>query len=310
MEVQTAERAGTNRWDDSPQVNATIPEVPGVEHRFVDAGGLRMHVAEAGQGEPIVMLHGWPQHWFLWRHVIPLLAPHGRVICPDLRGAGWTDVPAGGYDRKTMARDVLALLDELGLERVRLVGHDWGGWIGFLLCLGRPERFSRFVALSVVPPWPSGDRRSLLEVWRVAYQIPIALPGLGRRVVEHGGARMALRTGLKAFTEHEVHAFTERMKGDRARASELLYRTFLARELVPAAIGRYANGRLAVPTLLVVGERDVVIPIRALRAHAARTEALELELVPGMGHFIADEKPDLVADRVLRFFAAGPLSGP
>jgi pimeloyl-ACP methyl ester carboxylesterase len=117
-----------------------------------------MHVAEAGEGDPIVMLHGWPQHWYLWRDVIPLVAPHARVICPDLRGFGWSDVPSSDYDRETMARDVLALLDALELERVRLVGHDWGGWIGFLLCLNEPRRISRFVALSILPPWPSATR--------------------------------------------------------------------------------------------------------------------------------------------------------
>jgi pimeloyl-ACP methyl ester carboxylesterase len=281
----------------------SLPELPGVEHRFVDAGGLRMHVAEAGEGEPVVMLHGWPQHWYLWRHVIPLLAPHARVICPDLRGFGWTDVPASGYDRKTMARDVLALLDELELERVRLVGHDWGGWIGFLLCLDHPDRISRFLAAGIVPPWASGDPRGLLEVWRGAYQIPIAFPQLGRRAVEHGGARLLLRKASDAFTDEEIEAFTQRLRGERARASELLYRTFLTREAVPVATGRYAHARLTVPTLLLVGERDLAIPKRTLRGQAARSDALDLETVPDAGHFIADERPELVADRALRLFA-------
>jgi pimeloyl-ACP methyl ester carboxylesterase len=291
-------------------LTATLPEVPGVEHSFVDAGGLRMHVAEAGQGEPIVMLHGWPQHWYLWRHVIPLLAPHARVICPDLRGFGWTDVPSSGYDRKTMARDVLALLDELGLERVRLVGHDWGGWIGFLMCLEHPERISRFLAAGIVPPWSSGDPRSLLELWRGVYQIPIAFPQLGRRAVERGGARLLLRRASKAFTDEELAAFTERLRGDRARASELLYRTFLTREAVPVATGRYTDGQLEVPTLLLVGDRDLAIPVRSLRAQAARTDALEVEVVPGTGHFIADERPELVADRALQLFAGREAGAP
>jgi pimeloyl-ACP methyl ester carboxylesterase len=286
--------------------NGNFPEVPGVRHRFVDAGGLRMHVAEAGAGEPVVLLHGWPQHWYLWREVIPLLAPHSHVVCPDLRGFGWTDVPSSGYDRETMARDVIALLDELGLERVRIVGHDWGGWIGFLLCLRNPARFSRFVALNIVPPWPSRNPRNLLEAWRMAYQVPLALPQLGRRVVELGGARLALRGASDAFTEAELDAFTDRLKGDRARASELLYRTFLMREAIPVAAGRYAGRALRVPTLLLFGERDIGIPTHMVREHAERSEALELEIVPDAGHFIVDEKPELVADRTLRFFGRPP----
>jgi len=268
-----------------------------------------MHVAEAGEGDPLVLLHGWPQHWYLWRGVIPLLAPHAHVICPDLRGFGWTDVPGSGYDRETMARDVLALLDALGLERVRLVGHDWGGWIGFLLCLRHPARIARFVALNIVPPWPSRNPRNLLELWRMAYQVPLALPQLGRRAVELGGARLALRAASRAFTEQEIDVFTERLQGDRARASELLYRTFLLSEAIPVAAGRYAGLPLRVPTLLVFGERDIGIPTRMVREHADRSELLELELVPDAGHFIVDEKPQLVADRTLRFIGSTVARG-
>jgi pimeloyl-ACP methyl ester carboxylesterase len=261
-----------------------------------------MHVAEAGEGDPVVLLHGWPQHWYLWRHVIPPLAGHARVICPDLRGFGWTAAPSGGYDRETMTRDVLALLDELGLDRVHLAGHDWGGWIGFLLCLHRPERVSRFLALNIVPPWPSRDPRNLLEVWRIAYQVPLALPFLGRRVVDRGAARLALRAASDAFTDQELDAFADRLRGDRARASELLYRTFLLKEAIPIAAGRYAGSPLEVPTLLLFGQRDVAIPTRMVRGHASRSDALELELVPEAGHFIVDEKPELVTDRARRLF--------
>ena len=88
-----------------------------------------------------MLVHGWPQHWWMWRHVVPLLAPHARLVMIDLRGFGWSDAPPGGYDKQTLADDVLAVLDALGLERVRLVAHDWGAWIGFLACVAAPERF-------------------------------------------------------------------------------------------------------------------------------------------------------------------------
>ncbi|MCW2564729.1 MAG: putative hydrolase or acyltransferase of alpha/beta superfamily, partial [Mycobacterium sp.] len=94
----------------------TLPELPqldGVEHRFLDLPGLRMHVAEAGSGEPLLLLHGFPQHWWAWRKVIPALAERYRVICPDLRGAGWTDAPADGYTSDQLTADILGLLDAL-----------------------------------------------------------------------------------------------------------------------------------------------------------------------------------------------------
>ena len=81
-----------------------FPEVEGVQHRFIEAGGLRMHVAEAGQGDPLVLLHGWPQHWYEWRHQIPVLSQHYRVICPDLRGLGWSDAPPRGTTRRAWRR--------------------------------------------------------------------------------------------------------------------------------------------------------------------------------------------------------------
>jgi pimeloyl-ACP methyl ester carboxylesterase len=259
-----------------------------------------MHVAEAGEGEPVLALHGWPHHWYLWRAVIPRLAPHARAICPDLRGFGWTAVPGGGYDRETMARDVLALLDALGLERVRLLGHDWGAWIGFLLCLHHPERIERFVGCSILPPWPSRDRRAPLDAWRLSYQVAISLPWVGRWIA----ARFA-RLGLdstRALSAEEVDAFVNRLGGERARATQLLYRTFLLRETGPVLLGRYRASDLSVPTLVLFGDRDQVIPVRTVRAALAQTDAAELELVPGASHFVVDERPELVAERALEFF--------
>jgi pimeloyl-ACP methyl ester carboxylesterase len=108
---------------------AAMPWVPGVEHGYVDVDGLLMHAAEAGEGDPIVLLHGWPRHWYLWRDLIPQLATDRRVICPDLRGFGWTEAPAGGYGKDQLATD------RLGVDRFDLVGHDWGAYTGFLIAL-------------------------------------------------------------------------------------------------------------------------------------------------------------------------------
>ena len=132
-----------------------LPDLEGVSHEFVDVSGLRMHVAVAGpeDGEPLVLLHGWPQHWYAWRRLIGPLSERYRVYCPDLRGFGWTDAPPGSYEKAELAADVIALLDVLGLERVRLAGHDWGGFVGFLVCFAAPERVSHFAAAGINHPW-------------------------------------------------------------------------------------------------------------------------------------------------------------
>src|SRR3954469_17140002 len=109
-----------------------LPRVDGVEHRAVDVDGTRFHVAEAGDGPPLVLLHGWPQHWWMWRHLIGPLAERYRVVAPDMRGHGWSDKPPSTYRKTELLGDVMALMDRLGIDRARFVGHDWGGYVGML----------------------------------------------------------------------------------------------------------------------------------------------------------------------------------
>jgi pimeloyl-ACP methyl ester carboxylesterase len=274
-----------------------LPHLDGVEHRYVDAGGLRMHVAEAGAGEPVVLLHGWPQHWWEWRGLIPRLAEYYRVICPDLRGLGWSDAPRRGYEKEQLATDVLALLDALELERVRLIGHDWGGYVGFLLCIRRPERFERFVALNTGHPFAPVDLRTLSVMWRFWYQWMIATPVLGRAVVRGG----FMLWPDWAPNDHELFAAPLREPA-RAAATVQIYRTFQTHDLLAIARGRYRHKRLRTPTLFLHGADDRVIRPALLRGFKEHADDLRLELLQGVGHFIADEQPHLVADRALEFF--------
>jgi pimeloyl-ACP methyl ester carboxylesterase len=268
-----------------------MPYVSGVEHDFLSAGGLRTHVALAGDGAPVVMLHGWPQHWFMWRAVIPLVAPHARAIAPDFRGFGWTDAPLRGYRMDQLKRDILALLDELGLDRVTVAGHDWGGYVGFLLALEHPERVRSFLALNTLPPWPMRDPRTALDAWRFLYMPVLALPGLGRRIGRAVAARGLRDSGLEPSA---VDAFVDCL----GPVTERLYGTFLG--ALPAVMrGRWSAADLRVPTRLVFGVRDPVLATRAAGDAAAQSESIELELVPDAGHFIVDTKPELVADRLL-----------
>jgi pimeloyl-ACP methyl ester carboxylesterase len=284
-----------------------MPEVSGVEHRFVDARGLRFHVAEAGSGEPVVMLHGWPQHWWEWRRQIPVLAQRYRVVCLDLRGFGWSDAPADGYEKENMADDVLAIMDALELRRVRLVGHDWGGWIGFLLGIRAPERIERFLALNVTHPFLRASPRIALSYWRFFYQWMIASPFAGRRAVA-GLARRAnvvgRWVGAGAWTLEEARIFLGQFaEPERAHASVQLYRTFVLREGREVALGRYRRSRLTVPTLLLFGTGDQVLRPAMLRGYGPHADDMTVEFVEGVSHFIADQAPDLVNRRALDFFA-------
>jgi pimeloyl-ACP methyl ester carboxylesterase len=280
-----------------------LPEVEGVEHRFVDADGLRVHVAEAGEGPMLLLLHGWPQHWFMWRRVIERLAPQFRLIAPDLRGFGWTEAPGHGYDGDTFAADQVALLDALEIESASVIGHDWGGWTAMLLGLDHSDRIERMVVCNSPHPWPRLQPRLALEAWRSWYALVNATPLLGRWLAESRlMPSLALERGNVGDPFPEgVDIYVEQFQDPaRAEASMKLYRYYL-RAFGRTLRGAYRRRRLAVPTLLLFGHRDRYVSPKLLPGFEPYAEHLELELVPDSGHFLVDEKPDLVARRALAF---------
>jgi pimeloyl-ACP methyl ester carboxylesterase len=285
------------------------PQLDGVSHRTVRARGLDFHLAEAGSGDDVVLcLHGWPQHWYEWRQLLPALAGAGhRVLALDLRGFGWSDAPRDGYEKENMASDVLAVLDELGLERVKLVGHDWGGWIGFLLCLREPRRIERFLALNIVPPWTTA-RSMVPHLWRFWYQWLILSPEIGYRLHRSGAFVPKVLVGGSARREtwdaETLSAFAETFtEPARARAAVQMYRVFNLRETPAIIRGRYAGQRLTVPTRMLFGTDDKALRPEILDGYERYAEDMEIEFVPDCGHFIADEMPELVAKRAREFFA-------
>jgi pimeloyl-ACP methyl ester carboxylesterase len=288
----------------APHPISDLPEVEGVEHRFVDADGLRVHVAEAGDGPPVLLLHGWPQHWWMWRGVIERLAPQFRLIAPDLRGFGWTEAPGSGYDAETFAADQVALLDALEIESARVIGHDWGGWTAFLLGLEYPQRIERMVVCNAPHPWPKQEPRLLLELWRSWYALANAIPGAGSRLMPRT-ARQILSHGNvgSPFSAPELAVYVDCFcQPERAAAASGLYRYYL-RAFAEGLRGRWEAKRLEAPTLLLFGERDLYVTPKALPGFERNAPEMELELVPDSGHFIVDEKPELVARRALAFLS-------
>ncbi|MBJ7348073.1 MAG: alpha/beta hydrolase [Thermoleophilaceae bacterium] len=298
----------------APQFDPPLPHVEGVTHRFVDAGGLRMHVAEAGAGDPVVLLHGFPQHWYMWRHVIPVLAQQYHVIVPDLRGFGWTEATPkmADYDKRNMAQDIISLLDAMEITQpVKLVGHDWGGWCGFIISMTAPERVERYLACNIPPPWSDPSPQAVVSLLKLWYQVVFATPGLSRFVLAGGGRTMA----EKAFSRRpkgadplgpEFAAFLDQFQQPaRARAAMLLYRRMLTREVPSLIVNKYVSGRLTVPTRILFGVDDFAISQKQITSdHSKHADDITVELVENCGHFIVDEQPQLVAERALAWFNA------
>lgn len=271
-----------------------MPELDGVEHTFHDLPtGVRLHLASAGPADapPVLALHGWPQHWWSWRGVIAELADEFRLLCPDLRGLGWSGQPADDDFRKQrMADDAIALLDDLGLEQVRLAGHDWGGWTAILAALTAPERFSSVLAMSIGHPW-APPKVAARHGYLLSYQLPLAAPFAGELVVRDGryvrGMLINGRRDGKRWTPEELDTYVEAAR-ESAHASSKLYRDFLVHELRP---GAFAGRRPTIPAKLLIGSRE---PFRAFAAGFPG----EVDVIDGAGHFVLEEAPQAVAERI------------
>ena len=131
--------------------SAVAGHVAGVTHHTAEVNGIRVHYALAGNGPPVVLLHGFPETWYAWRKQIPVLADRYSVIVPDLRGYGDTDKPAGGYDKRTMANDVRELMSHLGHDRVAMVGHDRGARVATRFAKDHRDAIDRLVVMDNIP---------------------------------------------------------------------------------------------------------------------------------------------------------------
>ena len=277
-----------------------FPDVPGVTHRHVQAGDVKLHVAEAGEGPPVVLVHGWPQHWYAWRKVIPILAKDHHVVAMDLRGFGWSEAPPSAYTKEEMAADIVALLGALDLGPVRLAGHDWGGFAGFLAALHAPDRLTGYAGFSILHPWTNVPLTPR-TLSRAFYQLILAPPGLGRLVQSKTGfVELAFKKsgedGVRTPAEREefVAAFREPA---RAEAASRVYRTFLTKERAALSKGAYDGQRFAIPVRLVAGTEDPVIGEPVLAGFEGHGDDAVVERMPG-GHWLPEQHPEAVAERI------------
>ncbi|MDT5133237.1 MAG: hypothetical protein QOE41_2548 [Mycobacterium sp.] len=288
-----------------------LPLLDDLRHRFIDvADGVTIHVADAGppDGPPVMMVHGFPQNWWEWRRLIgPLAADGYRVLCPDLRGAGWSSAPGGRYWKNEMADDLAVVLDRLEVGPASLVGHDWGGPVAFIVMLRHPAKVAGFFGVNTLAPFLTWDLEMLRNLWRFWYQIPIALPVLGPKIIADPKARYGhvvvdwVGAGFSP-TDDDFDLFLGQLREPgHAVAGSRWYRTFLSREVLRWSRGEFANARIDVPVRWLHGTSDPVITPTLLRGYQQRIGDFDVEMVDGLGHWIVEQQPALVLDRLRRF---------
>jgi pimeloyl-ACP methyl ester carboxylesterase len=285
-------------------------------HRAVSANGIRLHVAECGAGPLVVLLHGFPELWYAWRHQLVGLAERGyRAVAVDLRGYGDSDKPPRGYDLWTLAGDVAGLVPALGEDRAAVVGHGWGGVVGWTVAALHPRRVNALVAVAAPHPLairravvrePRGQGRALLAV--AGYQVP-RRPERALRVgdgVERcmrgwaGPAWAATADFADALARYRAAA---RIPGAAYCAMEY-YRWAVRSQLraegrrFAAAVARPAEA----PVLGLHGADDPWLLARTAAASAPWAgERHAVEVLAGLGHFPHEEGPDTVTGRIADF---------
>ena len=273
----------------------------GMQSRFANINGTRIHYLIAGKGEPIILLHGYAQNSHMWRPLIAALAKTNTVIAPDLRGFGQSAKPLEGYDKVTMARDIHALAVSLGFKRVRLVGHDIGLMVAYAFAAQFPAEVDRIVLMDAFLPGV-GDWTNvwlLRDLWHFHFygETPLRLvAGRERIYFEHFWNDFAAdRTKSVSERDRRIYARAYAQPG-AMRAGFEVFRAF---EQDAKVFAGFAKTKLTMPMLVLTGEKasgEFLITQGRLVA-----DNVEGVVIKGAGHWLIDEVPDQVIPKVAAF---------
>jgi epoxide hydrolase 4 len=288
-------------------VNDTLPDL--VEHRYVDLGDVRLHYVEAGEGPLVVLLHGFPQFWYMWRFQIPALAEAGfRVVAPDMRGYNLSEKPRGvrNYRIELLARDVERLILACGEESAAVVGHDWGAVVAWATAMRHPGRVRRLGILNV--PHPERFARGLLrpvQLLRSSYMFFFQVPRLPEKALaarDFASLRYALRyepVHPVAFTDGDIERYVEALARPGALTAALnYYRALFRRNPLKA---RALLRRIEAPVIVIWGERDRFLGKELAEPDPCWVPNLRLERLPHASHFVAEDRSDEVNLFLLEF---------
>jgi pimeloyl-ACP methyl ester carboxylesterase len=269
------------------------------EHRNASLDGVRLHYVIAGDGPPLVLLHGWPQTWYEWRHVIPALAEEYTVIAPDLRGMGDSDRPLTGYDKRTVADDVRALVHRLGHERIRLVGHDWGMPTAYAYAARYRDEVEALAVLEAGLPGIREDEKE--HLWHTRFH---GVQDLPERLVS-GRERLYLSWFYREGA-YDPSAVDDAARDEYVRCYSAPgglrggFEYYRAYETDAEHNAEHAETPLELPVLALGGAASFrSLPIHDMEAVATDVEG---EVVERAGHWLPEERPDYLVDRLKSFF--------
>jgi epoxide hydrolase 4 len=296
---------------------AAAMDQPTIRYDYAPLGDLRLHYATCGaETDPLViLLHGFPEFWYSWRHQLPVLGARYHVVAPDMRGYNLSDKPPriSDYRIEHLVGDVVGLIKYFGKSEAAIVAHDWGAGVAWALAKRRPEMVTKLAALQV--PLPAAWSRNLTfaQLLRSWYMFFFQLPWLPEWWASANNfARMekmyrttAVRRG--AFTDEDIQAYKEALKRPRALTSGInYYRANVLRSLFRGGVETPSagDGRIRVPTLFIYGEKDMAIIPATVRGLDQFIDAPYRELrIPDSGHWVQNEAVVEVNEALQKFLA-------
>ncbi len=276
-------------------------------HRNVVARGAKLHYVVGGNGDPVLLVPGWPQSWYAWRYVMPLLAKNYRVIAMDPPGLGDSGKPKA-YDTASIAEYVDGFLDALKLDRVDFVGHDIGAWIGYALAARHGERVRRLALIdAAIPGIAPADAYALTpervsKTWHFYFN---ALPDLPEALV--AGCERVFLSWLFNSRSHNKTAIDDAAIDEYVRiysAPGALRSGFAYYRAIFESIAQNretAANNLPMPVLAIGGEQWLGPLMQKMVEPVA--EKLRTEVIPGSGHFVPEEAPEATARLLQKFFS-------
>jgi pimeloyl-ACP methyl ester carboxylesterase len=277
-------------------------------HNTASVNGIQMHYVIGGHGDPVVLLHGWPETWYAWHKVMPALARNHTVIAPDLRGLGDSSKPLTGYDGKTLAEDIHQLVTKLGFKTIDLVGHDWGTQVAYSYAAAHPTEVKRLAVMELTIPGFAPPGRPPLW-WGIFHQTPDVPEALvqGKELIYLSWFLHNLPFNPAAINQADINEYVSHYSAPGGmRAGFEYYRAFPQDAIQNM---NYSKTKLTMPVLALGGGYipafggNITMPtiIYAMKMLAQNVTGIT---VPNSGHFIPEEQPVFVVNSLNNFFSS------
>ena len=279
-------------------------------HNTASVNDIKLHYVIGGHGDPVVLLHGWPETWYAWHKVMPALAKTYTVVAPDLRGLGDSSKPLTGYDGKTLAEDIHQLVTKLGFKTIFLVAHDWGTQVAYSYAAAHPTEVKRLVVMELTIPGFAPPGRPPLW-WGIFHQTPDLPEALvqGKELIYLPWFYHNLAYNPAAITQADINEYVSHYSAPGGmRAGFEYYRAFPQDAIENM---NYSKTKLTMPVLALGGGYiptfggNITMPtiIYAMKILAQNVQGIK---VPNSGHFIPEEQPDFVVKILNNFFSGDP----